>query len=419
MEELITYLEARSGLRFAGAQRDRMLEALATVAARSGHRAPDSHYRHLIDEDPAALGDLMDELTVPESHFFREPRSMALLQQLALPDAAAQRGPDGAIDVWCAGCAGGEEAYTVVMAAAEVGLGNRVQVLGTDVSPRSLAKAEAAVYGRWSLRGVSRRRRRRWFETHDGRYRVRDTIRQHVRFRSMNLLAAGPPGRFDVVLCRNVLIYFTPDAIERTGRLLRDAVRPGGWLLTGASDPPLALPGLELVLTPHGLTYRRVAEDAPPPPAARARPRSAGAKRRPAPAPGRALSQVAATRPPPAPGPPPTPSQEVREPSPAPSEVSDAPARVRSLGDAGRGEEALAVAEEAIAEDPLHAELWYLAAVLHLDAGRAADAAAAARAALFLDRDLAGAAAVLEHARQVMGASPDAVGDEGLPDDRT
>lgn len=374
---LVAYLEERSGLRFAGAQRARMIQALEESAARRG-RAPDAAYRALLDRDQTAFDDLAGLLTVPETHFYREPSGVAVLQQAAL-EVAARRRPHEPVAVWSAGCASGEEAYTVAMATAEVGLGEGVRVLGTDLSPRALAKAERGVYGRWSLRGVDQLRRRRWFVPDSGGYRVRDDLRDRVRFRCMNLLA-GAPGRFDIVVCRNVLIYFTPDAARRAAGVLWDALRLGGWLLTGVSDPPLALPGLEVVATSRGLAYRRLTagHDLPaPPPGPAAGPQAAPERTTEVP------PSLAAA---PAPRPPTTTRDDV----------------------AGRDRSALAAVERAIAQDPLDPRLRYHAAALQLEAGRATDAVAAARAALFLDPGLTGAAAVLLHARHAQSGADDA-----------
>lgn len=205
LQDVAGYVEKTSGLRFSGPLRERMLDGLRACAARRGH-VPGEAYRSLLEQDPAAFDELIAALTVPETHFFREAAAVALLQQVALPAAALR---SNHVSVWSAGCASGEEAYTVAMAAAETGLGHRVRVLGTDLSSLALTVADGGVYGRWSLRGVNPTRRRRWFEEHPDGFRVPDTIRRRVRFHQGNLLA-GPPGRFDIVLCRNVLLYLTP-----------------------------------------------------------------------------------------------------------------------------------------------------------------------------------------------------------------
>ncbi|HVL99443.1 MAG TPA: protein-glutamate O-methyltransferase CheR [Egibacteraceae bacterium] len=370
---LVGYVEERSGLAFAGVQLPRMTEALEESAARRGQVA-DAAYQAVLEQDETAFDELMDALTVPETHFFREASAVALLQEVALP-AVAQGRPAGGIGVWCVGCASGEEAYTVAMAASEVELGDQVRILGTDVSPRALAKAERAVYGRWSLRGVDEDRRR-LFVADGPRYRVSESIRGQVRFRVMNLLA-GPPGRFEIVLCRNMLIYFTAEAVQRAAAVLHAALRPGGWLFTGASDPLLTVPGLDRVATPHGVAYRRAADAPAGPPVAQA-----GANRSTA-LPRRAIPEGA------------------RAPMPVPHPPRS-PARIPSVEEGARGEEAPAGAERANGHDPLDALGWYVTAAVHLEAGRPADAVAAARAALFLHPGLSGAAALLHHARRAL-----------------
>ncbi|MPY94193.1 MAG: protein-glutamate O-methyltransferase CheR, partial [Acidimicrobiia bacterium] len=339
---------------------------------------------------------------VGETYFFRDSRQTDLIQRHLLPASAAER--HGApVEVWSAGCSTGEEAYTLAMLAAELGMGRGVRVLGTDLSARSIARAEGGLYGTWSLRGVSDTRRRAWFVTSGASYQVRPTVREAVRFRAANLLD-GTADRFDIVVCRNVLIYLTAGAVRHAAHLLRDSLRPGGWLVTGASDPPIAVPGLERVQTPDGLAYHRAVEASaarsgpPAAPRRRARP-STGQTPPPVPAP-------AAPASPASPGPltteqpetaPQQGPQQQQPPGPAPAVLA------RRLGDAGRRAEALVTVERAVGVDPFDAELRYLAAILHLDGGEVSAAVDAARAALYLAPDLGVAHLVLGWAQAARG----------------
>lgn len=374
-------VEATAGLQFAGHQRRRLVRAVDRAAHDAGCADVDA-YTELLRRDVDALHRLVDALTVGETYFFRDEAQGRLLQSILATTAMAR--PQGPIDVWSAGCATGEEVYSISMLAAEVGVGPRVRVVGTDVSPTAIAVAEAGRYGRRSLRATSDERRRRWFDDDGGAYRVIGGVREHVRFRHANLLA-GLAGAFDVIVCRNVLIYFSPAAVHRAATVLHDALRPGGWLVTGASDPQLHAPGLARERTALGLVYRRHHRAASGPV-----PTTGPARRRPR----HGARQPHVVAPPPMAAAPARPTATM-----AVLTVGE----IRRLADVGRRDEAVDALRAAVRDEPFDAELRYLDAVLHLDAGRLDDASDAARAALYLDPDLALAHLVVAHVERARG----------------
>ncbi|MCW3016319.1 MAG: methyltransferase, CheR-type, partial [Solirubrobacterales bacterium] len=190
----------------------------------------------------AALVDrLVDEVSVNETYFMRHADELLSIDWPALAaNALAARRP---LRIWSAACSSGEEPYTLAIMAAEALGGARapVDVLGTDISPTALARAERGVYGARSMRLVSADQRQRWFEPADRNdLRVGDQLRALVRFQRHNLVpdASLPAGEtpFDLVICRNVLIYFHRDTVTSTLRGLRAAVASHGELVLGAAD---------------------------------------------------------------------------------------------------------------------------------------------------------------------------------------
>ena len=225
--------------------------------------------------DPNALlravespGDARDvvlaELTVGESYFFRDSAQLELLAKEILPARVERYGPSRPLRIWSAGCASGEEPYTIAIMLREQGWPHPLQILGTDVVRSRLAAAQRARYTRWALRGVSEERIARWFDRHGIYYDLAGTIRQCVEYRLLNLVVddfatveRGAEG-FDLVLCRNVMIYFDLPTVEQIAVRLLASLAPDGWLLLGASDPPLAhLVHCEVVVTSAGIAYRR------------------------------------------------------------------------------------------------------------------------------------------------------------------
>jgi chemotaxis protein methyltransferase CheR len=225
--------------------------------------------------DPQALlravempGDVRDavlaELTVGESYFFRDSAQLELLATEILPARIERYGPSRPLRIWSAGCASGEEPYTLAIMLRELGWPHPLRIIGTDIARPRLAAAQRARYTRWALRGVSDDRIARWFDRHGIYYDLAGTIRESVEFRLLNLVLdecesveRGAEG-FDLVLCRNVMIYFDLPTVSLIAARLLASLAPDGWLILGASDPPLAhLVRCEVVVTPAGIAYRR------------------------------------------------------------------------------------------------------------------------------------------------------------------
>lgn len=438
-EAVASYVGRRTGLSFTGSQERRLRKALEetlpTIAAVS-RRA------HLLTEE--VFDRLCEALTIQESYFFREPTKLAMVRDRMLAPALDRRTP---LRVWSAGCATGEETYTLAALCREAGLGDRFHVLGTDLSPAAVEAARAGSYTRWSVRGMAEDRLTELFEHVGSRYVVRDHLRQNVAFDQHNLLEPRPEqwGRFDLVVCRNVLIYFTPEAARTAITALSDAVVPGGWLVLGASDP-LAddHPDLEPVVTAHGLAYRRrdpeAGEPAPTPaPAPERLPRRSARRTVAAGAPpGRPVpgsrGEAALDRARRDPRPPDAErgaagdgdagtaamvaaaeralvaarADEAEEHAraalrAAPAERAAHRLLVQALAEQRRLGDAVTVAERAVARFPDDAETRHLHAVVLLERGDAAGAALSARQAVYLDPGLAPAHLVLARAQELLG----------------
>jgi chemotaxis protein methyltransferase CheR len=258
LDEVGRALAGAFGLSLRGGLSQALEGGLASAAAALG-LAPDALARRVLAGDREALDALVEHAVVPETSFYRHP------QQLAALDAAVFRGA-GPLAIWSAGCASGEEPYTVAIALLEAGREGRAdRILATDVSRRLLGEARRGTYGAWSLRRLPEGLAARHFEGEDPR-RVRDPVRGLVEFRRHNLVADPVPGVFDVVLCRNVLIYFEPHVAAEVLYRLVSALRPGGWLVLGPVELALASPlALEWVDEAGGTLLRRP-PDAPPAP---------------------------------------------------------------------------------------------------------------------------------------------------------
>ncbi|MEO7823376.1 MAG: CheR family methyltransferase [Gemmatimonadaceae bacterium] len=205
---------------------------------------------------------LITELTIGETFFLRENGQLDFLKHTVLPDLRGTAG-GRALRIWSAGCATGEEAYSLAMTVKDAGWPGAVSILGTDLSVARLVAAKRARYTAWSMRGVSEQVIARYFERHGKQFVLRRDLRSSVEFRVLNLASSEYPslatrvGQMDVVFCRNVLIYFDLATVAAIAARLIASLAPGGWLFLGASDPPIAeFVPCEVVLTGAGLAYR-------------------------------------------------------------------------------------------------------------------------------------------------------------------
>lgn len=402
-EELEAFLRRvadRTGLDVDGSHRARMVQAVTQLCSDAGASSFGSYVAQL-EREPEAYEALLHRLRVGETYFFREPAHFDFLREVVVPSWLC--GAEGrTLQVWSAGCATGEEAYSVAIALGELGALGRARILGTDLSERALHGARMSSYSAWSLRRCDEEQRRTWFRAHGGRFHLRERYKGAHEWRVHNLVDGPPAGRFDVVLCRNVLIYLTAEGLRSATAALHDALAPGGWLLLGASDPVLDHPGLDRSVGRHGVTYRRAgapaghggADPSPVPygRTSRSTLHGSGTGR---PATRRARSQA-----------PPEPRGGGRSAPPVatrPAATPDVVSAIRSLGDRGDLRAASELAEAAVAADPADARLRYLAATVHLGAGDPATAAVAATAAIFLDPRLVAAHLLLAQAAQQSG----------------
>ena len=223
-------------------------------------------FRQAVAEPGHARDALLAELTIGESYFFREPAQLEFVARELLPTWNEQRRTSGTpapLRMWSAGCSNGEEPYSLAMLLREAAWRHGSEILGSDISIPRLATARRGRYSEWAMRATPRPMVERYFEQAGKQYLIRREVRDMVRFRAVNLAsgpdlpAAGASG-MDLVLCRNVLIYFSMDTVAAVAERLLGALAPNGWLLISASDPPLTdLVRCETVTTAAGLAYRR------------------------------------------------------------------------------------------------------------------------------------------------------------------
>jgi chemotaxis protein methyltransferase CheR len=238
------WIAGRLGLNFD----DTKLEFLADVLVRRANKKRLA-LRPYVDrlEGPdldAELQALVVELTVPETYFFRHIDQLRAFVDVALPEAQSRRRSLGTLSVLCAGCASGEEPYSLAMLVRECGVGSgwNIAIRAMDINPTMLAKAARGLYSAWALRETPATSQRRWFKSVGKEFLLEESIRAAVIFQEVNL-AQGEggaelwaPQTHDVIFCRNVLMYFTSDSARALVGRLTNSLTPGGHLFLGHAE---------------------------------------------------------------------------------------------------------------------------------------------------------------------------------------
>lgn len=269
VDMLAEMIEARSGLHFADTRRAELIAKLIAAYRISGCASWESYY-HCLQSDAAGelLRLLLETLTIGETYFFRHHAYFDLLERDILPALIARRRHTRSIRVWCAGCATGEEAYSlaILLLRAIPDIEHwQISILATDINRQSLVRAAAGVYGDWSFRETDDVFRRTYFKRESNRYRIRPDIQRLVHFTELNLAEATYPSvvpdtvALDLIVCRNVLIYFARDMIHSVLNRFHAALAPDGYLMLGPSDTYSHLmDGFAPIRSPDATLYRRV-----------------------------------------------------------------------------------------------------------------------------------------------------------------
>ncbi len=240
MNMIAALLEQRSGQQIAANRAWRIETALKPILRERGLANLDELVAQLVAARSGELGDqVVDALLNQETSFFRDA---AVLD--AVGDAVQEmrhQVSDRRLRIWSAGCSTGQEPLSLAMLFAERGMGDGLcapEIVATDLSPAALARARSGKFSQFEIqRGLPVRRMMTWFDSQGGDWVAKHDLVRRVQFRQHNLTAdPAPPGKFDIILCRNVLLYFSPAMRRTVFDVLSSAIRPGGLLVLGAGE---------------------------------------------------------------------------------------------------------------------------------------------------------------------------------------
>jgi len=342
-----------------------------------------------LDKQPmtsAAVRAVIERLTINETHFFRNRPQFEHLRRTLLPALITERNAARSLRVWSAACSSGEEPYSIAILLDHLLAGQRwnLHVVGSDIDQQVLAKAREGLYGNWSFREVPADFRDKYFAQAGDRIALDARIRAMVQFEQLNLADRSWPTRrpsvanMDLILCRNVLIYFREEQVQTIADQLFDALRPDGWLLVGHAEPNQTIfKRFVAHHVPGTVLYQR-----PPLAAPKLRQtRSQTPARRPAQTMSVADLQRLAGR---------DPESAIRR---LEQDINPSVERqlmlARLLAGRNRLAEARQAAENVIARQMLNAEAYYLLGIIAREANDTATAVSSLRRAGFLEREFA------------------------------
>jgi chemotaxis protein methyltransferase CheR len=250
LERVLNYLNQKRGFDFSG-YRASMVERRMEKRLTPSKCADFPEYLEYLKQHPHELDNLVDVLTINVSRFFRNTLAFDYVTDKILPAVVFDKlsGRDPSLRVWSAGCATGEEPYSVAILIQELRRKEKfnlsVNIFATDIDERALKKAKTAVYPYASIKNIKYRLLKRYFEAHGKHFQLSPEIQNMVAFSPYDMLdkrGYAPPesvfGGFDMIFCKNVLIYFTQEYQDRIFDKLHRSLANGGYLVLGEAEIP-------------------------------------------------------------------------------------------------------------------------------------------------------------------------------------
>jgi chemotaxis protein methyltransferase CheR len=320
--------------------------------------------------------ELIAEITIDETYFFRHREHFDALRDIVLPDLMAGKCASRSLRIWCAGCADGPEPYSLaILLKREMShqiRGWQVSIVGTDLNRSCLARAREGKFEDWALRSLSDDLKRDCFTREGRQWVIAPQYKEWISFQYHNLVEDHFPSlvhnlsAFDLIVCRNVMIYFGPELMQRMIHQFYESLVPGAWLLVGPTEPNMrSFTSFHTVNAPGVTLYQKPGH--------------------PAPVPARDVFEMVPA-PPLRPVSPWLPAPAFSGPSPAPVEHSPTLEDARRQADRGAWEDAANCCTRLLEKDNLNSEVHFYHALVLEQMQKHADAERSLRRAIYLDR---------------------------------
>lgn len=242
---MVTLIKDKSGIILTKDKSYLFESRLLPVARRHGMKTVDDLVRALrMKKDSAVVADVVDAMTTNETFFFRDTRPFDQFKNIIMPELIKTK-TDKNIRIWCAACSSGQEPYSLGMILHDMNIlsrGYRVELIASDLSNSILNKAKEGLYTQFEVqRGLPVTYLVKYFIEENGKWRISDDIKRMIDFRILNLLEIPPLGRFDVIFCRNVLIYFDVETKKMILKRLASMLPKDGTLFLGGTETIIGL----------------------------------------------------------------------------------------------------------------------------------------------------------------------------------
>jgi two-component system CheB/CheR fusion protein len=264
LKRFLEELKERHGIDFRSYKTPTIMRRLKRRMAATGALTIAEYSRH-VEENPEEYRQIVNSFLIKVTEFFRDPDLFEYLKTEILPELINEAREQGSqLRIWSAGCATGEEGYSLAILLSEV-LGEQAgrfdtRIFATDVDGDAVNFARHGIYPASALSNLSEEQIERYFVREDGHYQVRKSVRGMIVFGEHDLVQRSPFPRIDLVLSRNVLIYFTPELQRRVLQLFAHSLRDGGYLVLGKAETTSPLDGFFEQSHRHHKVYRRQGE---------------------------------------------------------------------------------------------------------------------------------------------------------------
>jgi len=232
-EEFILNIKRKTGIDLALYKEAQMKRRLISLYEKKGFQSFKEYYEALI-KDQTILEEFLDRMTINVSEFYRNAKRWEVLEKKILPQLLERNNKK--IKIWSAACSTGEEPYTIAMIMSKFLPLSQVQILATDIDDNVIKRAKFGAYADRSLNEVPEEMKKKYFVKDGSMYLISDEIKRTVTFRKQNLLADSFGGPFDLIVCRNVLIYFTEEAKDQLYHKFSQALNKDGIFFVGSTE---------------------------------------------------------------------------------------------------------------------------------------------------------------------------------------
>ena len=230
--KFIASVKRKTGIDLAAYKEAQMKRRLTSLYMKKGFHDFNDFF-HALDKDQDLLNEFLDRMTINVSEFYRNGKRWEVLQTKIFPKLLSE---NKRLKIWSAACSTGEEPYTTAMVLSNHVPLSQITIHATDLDENAIQRAKVGVYPERSLAEVPNDMKSKYFEKQGAFYKIDDSIKKTVNFQQHNLLKDTYESNYDLIICRNVMIYFTEDAKDQIYQNFSNSLRPGGILFVGSTE---------------------------------------------------------------------------------------------------------------------------------------------------------------------------------------